>query len=108
MTASTGRDRTLLYLPDDLRSDALKLVDGVWCLEGRALKPGDTVEVRRAQVGTEELGDEWALGVVGLGQSGLFVELEEASDFVPGSRGAHMRAAGLRTLRLALAEIRRA
>jgi hypothetical protein len=91
---------------DNHRSGRLVRRDGVWYLEGRPIEPGDLVEVRRARVGEEIVGEDWIPAVVGA--DGNAVELEDPTDFVPGSRASALRAAGLRTLQLDQAEIRRA
>jgi hypothetical protein len=90
---------------DTRRRPRLEKREGAWYLDGRPVRPGDLVEVRRARVGEEEVGDDWVPAVVGC--DGKAVELEDPSDFVPGSRSGSMRAAGLRTLQLDHAEIRR-
>jgi hypothetical protein len=78
---------------------------GRWYIDGVAVHAGDLVEVRRAKVGEQEIGEEWIPAVVGA--DGNAVELEGSSDFVPGSRATGVRAAGLRTLFFHQAEIRR-
>jgi hypothetical protein len=87
------------------RGDLMKR-NGVWYLDGKPVEPGDLVEVRRAKVGEEIVGEDWVPAVVGA--EGTAVELEDPTDFVPGSRAGALRAAGLRTLQLDQAEIRRA
>lgn len=89
-----------------LKPHALSIVGGTWYLDGHPLRAGDPVEIRRARIGDTDVGEDWVPAVVS-GDTALLIELEEPGDFVPGSRSTLPRSAGLRTLALSAAELRR-